>query len=63
MILSAHYDSRGTFGSTKAPGGDDDGSGVVALLGIARMIFHKGLTFRSNVELVAFAGEEQVRLI
>jgi Zn-dependent M28 family amino/carboxypeptidase len=63
VILSAHYDSRGSFGSTKAPGGDDDGSGVVALMGIARAIFHKGLTFRSNVELVAFTGEEQVRLI
>ncbi|KIM77425.1 hypothetical protein PILCRDRAFT_825388 [Piloderma croceum F 1598] len=59
VILSAHYDSRGSLGSTKAPGGDDDGSGVVALMGIARTILHKGLTFRSNVELVAFAGEEQ----
>jgi Peptidase family M28 len=63
VILSAHYDSRGSFGSTKAPGGDDDGSGVVALMGIAWAIFRKGLTFRSNVELIAFAGEEQVRLV
>jgi hypothetical protein len=59
VLLSAHYDSRGTFGSTRAPGGNDDGSGVTALLGIARTIFRHGLTFRSNVELVAFAGEEQ----
>lgn len=59
VLLSAHYDSRGSFGSTRAPGGDDDGSGVTALLGIARAIAHRGVTFRSNVELVAFAGEEQ----
>jgi Zn-dependent M28 family amino/carboxypeptidase len=31
----------------------------MALLGIARIILRKGLTFRSNVELVAFSGEEQ----
>ncbi|EPQ58122.1 Zn-dependent exopeptidase [Gloeophyllum trabeum ATCC 11539] len=59
VLLSAHYDSRGSFGSTRAPGGDDDGSGTVALLAIARTIARKGITFRSNVELVAFSGEEQ----
>lgn len=59
VLLSAHYDSRGSFGSSRAPGGDDDGSGVIALLGIAQAIADTGLTFRSNVELVAFAGEEQ----
>lgn len=31
----------------------------MALLGIARAIKRKGITFRSNVELVTFAGEEQ----
>lgn len=31
----------------------------MALLGIARTILRKGVTFRTNVELVAFAGEEQ----
>lgn len=35
------------------------GSGVIALLAIARTILRKGLTFRTNVELVAHAGEEQ----
>ncbi|KAG1744383.1 hypothetical protein EDB19DRAFT_1827008 [Suillus lakei] len=59
VLISGHYDSRGSFGSQRAPGGNDDGSGTVALLGIARAIAHSGLTFRSNVELVAFAGEEQ----
>ncbi|KAJ7368683.1 Zn-dependent exopeptidase [Mycena albidolilacea] len=59
VLLSAHYDSRGSFGSTRAPGGDDDGSGTMAILAIARTIARKGIKFQSNVQLAAFAGEEQ----
>jgi Zn-dependent M28 family amino/carboxypeptidase len=32
---------------------------VTALLAIARTIARKEIAFRSNVQLVAFAGEEQ----
>ena len=60
VLISAHYDSRGSFGSVRAPGGDDDGSGTTALLGIARVIARKGVKFRKNVQLVAFAGEERM---
>ncbi|KAI8972600.1 Zn-dependent exopeptidase [Trametes punicea] len=59
VLISAHYDSRGSFGSTRAPGGNDDGSGTTALLGIARTIARRGVRFRKNVQLCAFAGEEQ----
>ncbi|KAJ6515525.1 Zn-dependent exopeptidase [Mycena sanguinolenta] len=59
VLFSAHYDSRGSFGSTRAPGGDDDGSGTIALLAVARTIARKGVKFHSNVQLAAFAGEEQ----
>jgi Zn-dependent M28 family amino/carboxypeptidase len=60
VIIGAHYDSRGSFGSLRAPGGNDDGSGVIALLAIARVLNRRTrLRFHSNVELVAFAGEEQ----
>ncbi|OAX32995.1 Zn-dependent exopeptidase, partial [Rhizopogon vinicolor AM-OR11-026] len=59
VLISGHYDSRGSFGSQRAPGGNDDGSGTIALLGIAHAIASTGIKFRSNVELVAFAGEEQ----
>jgi len=59
VLISAHYDSRGSFGSTRAPGGNDDGSGTVGLLAIARTIKRLGIKFGSNVELVVFAGEEQ----
>lgn len=60
VLFSAHYDSRGTFGSTRAPGGNDDGSGVTSILAIARAIHDNGISFtRHSVELAAFAGEEQ----
>ncbi|KIP06642.1 hypothetical protein PHLGIDRAFT_106723 [Phlebiopsis gigantea 11061_1 CR5-6] len=59
ILVSAHYDSRGSFGTTRAPGGDDDGSGTVALISIARAIARTGVTFKKNIQLCAFAGEEQ----
>lgn len=50
VIFSAHYDSRGSFGSTRAPGGDDDGSGTTQLLGIAQSIKEAGITgFKEKV--------------
>ena len=45
--------------STRAPGANDDGSGTSALLAIAKAIERKSVKFGMNVELVAFAGEEQ----
>ena len=59
VLLSAHYDSRGTFGNIRAPGANDDGSGVTHLLAIAKAIKAHRIKFKSPVELVAFAGEEQ----
>ena len=59
MLISAHYDSRGSFGSVRAPGANDDGSGTGALVAIARAIARRGVGFRKHVQLVAFAGEEQ----
>ena len=55
-----HYDSRGSFGSTRAPGADDDGSGTVQLLGIARALGRAGVKgFKEKVTIAFFAGEEQ----
>ncbi|CBQ68324.1 related to aminopeptidase [Sporisorium reilianum SRZ2] len=59
VVVSAHYDSRGTFGATTAPGGDDDGSGTAALLAIARSLGASALPLASPVQLIAFSGEEQ----
>lgn len=62
VLISAHYDSRGSFGETTAPGGDDDGSGTAALLSIARALSSLPSiphTITSPIQLVAFSGEEQ----
>lgn len=59
VILSAHYDSRGSFGLTRAPGGDDDGSGSGHLLQIARAFGKMGVKFDKKVTLAWHAGEEQ----
>lgn len=59
VILSAHYDSRGSFGSTVAPGGDDDGSGTGHLLAVAQAIGLGKVRFEKKVVLAFFAGEEQ----
>lgn len=59
VLFSAHYDSRGTFGSTRAPGGDDDGSGTTMLLALARHLGKHRIRFEREVQLVAFSGEEQ----
>ena len=56
------YSSLCSSGDTtvfQAPGGNDDGSGTISLLAIAHRIGELGLKFHTNVELVAFAGEEQ----
>ncbi|KAJ9093057.1 hypothetical protein QFC21_006550 [Naganishia friedmannii] len=58
-ILSAHYDSRGSFGRWGAPGADDDASGSGHLLAIAEAIKSTGVRFKKGVVLAFFAGEEQ----
>ncbi|KAI0696384.1 hypothetical protein C8T65DRAFT_729669 [Cerioporus squamosus] len=60
VIVGAHYDDRGSFGSVRAPGANDDGSGTGALLALARAIARLGVVFRKPVRLCAFAGEEQM---
>jgi hypothetical protein len=59
-VVTAHYDSRVTDvlnGTSDAPGADDDGSGVAAVLELAR-IFATRRT-EATIMLVAVAGEEQ----
>lgn len=51
LIVSAHYDSM------KNPGADDDGSGTVALMAIAKLLGDRPLAH--GVRFVAFDQEEQ----
>lgn len=59
VIVSAHYDSiaSGASSGGPAPGADDDGSGVAAVLEAARLLSQRHLWH--TVRFVTFAGEEQ----
>jgi aminopeptidase YwaD len=51
-IICAHYDSVPV-----SPGADDDGSGVAAVLTIAKIM--SGYSFNCTIRFVLFSGEEQ----
>ena len=60
IIIGAHYDSRAkNINNTdaRAPGADDNASGVSALLELVRIISHLNLKY--NLQFVLFSGEEQ----
>lgn len=62
VVVGAHYDSRSTNANSvtlRAPGADDNGSGTVALLDLARVIFESRITFENTIRLCSFSGEEQ----
>lgn len=60
IIISAHYDSRMediNNSTAKAPGADDNASGVSALLELARILSNKDLS--NSIIFVLFSAEEQ----
>jgi hypothetical protein len=60
IIIGAHYDSRAeniNNSEVRAPGADDNASGVSAILELVRILSHVNLTL--NLEFVLFSGEEQ----
>jgi hypothetical protein len=60
ILISAHYDSRmGDINQSnaRAPGADDNASGVAAVLELARIL--SKLDLKSNIQYVFFSGEEQ----
>jgi hypothetical protein len=60
IIIGAHYDSRAeniNNSEARAPGADDNASGVSAILEFVRILSHLNLTL--NLEFVLFSGEEQ----
>jgi Zn-dependent M28 family amino/carboxypeptidase len=60
ILISAHYDSRMqdiNQTNARAPGADDNASGVAALLELARIL--SKLDLENNIQFVLFSGEEQ----
>ena len=60
ILISAHYDSRMqdiNQTNARAPGADDNASGVVAVLELARIL--SKLNLENNIRFVLFSGEEQ----
>ncbi|HEX7257189.1 MAG TPA: M28 family peptidase [Nitrososphaeraceae archaeon] len=60
IVIGAHYDSRSkNINNTdaRAPGADDNASGVSALLELSRILSH--LYLKYNLQFVLFSGEEQ----
>jgi uncharacterized repeat protein (TIGR01451 family) len=56
-MVSAHYDSISDDAENVAPGADDNGSGVAAVLEAARVLSQ--YRFRHSLRFVTFAAEEQ----
>jgi hypothetical protein len=54
LVIGAHYDS-----ADDSPGANDNGTGVAALLEVARMLSERPLAPKQRVRLVFFVNEEQ----
>jgi hypothetical protein len=57
IIVGGHYDSRG-YTVSKAPGADDNASGVAAVIEIARVLNLINYEPKATIRFVAFAAEE-----
>jgi hypothetical protein len=56
-VIGGHLDDRSQSSYTRAPGADDNASGISAMLAIADILSRQRL--RDTVRFVAFTGEEQ----
>lgn len=58
IVLGAHMDTlSGAY--SKKPGADDDGSGTVTVLEIARTLFASNLHFKKPIYFIWYAAEEE----
>ena len=61
IVLGAHLDTINLFGTkdnTKAPGADDDASGIAGLTEVLRVVAASGYKPRRTIKLIAYAAEE-----
>jgi hypothetical protein len=62
IVISAHYDHLGTKNGKVFNGADDDGSGTVALLELAKIFSEakrQGFGPKRSILIIAFSGEEK----
>jgi len=62
VVIGAHYDCRAANIQdpvVRAPGADDNGSGSVALMELARAFATSNLHFKYTIRFCSWAGEEQ----
>lgn len=58
IVIGAHMDTlSGSY--SKKPGADDDGTGSVTVLEVARTIFNSGLNFKKPIYFIWYAAEEE----
>lgn len=61
VVVGAHLDSIASFGTsptTRAPGADDDASGVASITEAVRAIIDSGYRPRRTIQVIAYAAEE-----
>ncbi|KAI1359700.1 Zn-dependent exopeptidase [Xylaria arbuscula] len=58
VVISAHYDSIGSTTSGRAPGADDNASGVVVVLEALRVLAEAGFKPANTLEFHFYSGEE-----
>lgn len=63
LVLGAHLDSINSYGSgsissRRAPGADDDASGVASLTEVLRAVVEHDLRPRRSIQFMAYSGEE-----
>ncbi|KAH6984304.1 hypothetical protein BKA56DRAFT_481308 [Ilyonectria sp. MPI-CAGE-AT-0026] len=58
VIVSAHYDSVGSTTSGRAPGADDNASGVVVILEALRILAEAKYAPKNTLEFHFYSGEE-----
>jgi len=62
VVVGAHYDCRNTnvsSNNTRAPGANDDASGISALVELARIFKSAPISIPYTIRFAAFSGEEQ----
>jgi leucyl aminopeptidase len=58
VVIGAHLDSVGASASGRAPGADDDGSGIASIFEIFRVLVNANYRPDYTIQFMAYAAEE-----